>query len=129
MQLRSGALLLRYAAGSLVTAASDYSAFLAAYALLGNATLCVFIARGFSLAVNYLLLQFAVFRPGEQVWRTMPRYIAVVAISGAITAAAIEGLHRYAGVPVVLGKMIAEGLLWGVNYLVLKGRVFNRRPG
>ena len=124
--MKLGFILARYMGSSLITAAVDYLVFLVAYPLLKDILLGVFLARLAAVAVNFVLLRLAVFHSSDRIWATFPKYILVVIISGGITSALISFFNRQFNIPVVVGKMMAEGLLYFINFAILNGLVFRR---
>jgi putative flippase GtrA len=120
-------LLLRYMASSLVTAAADYLVFLFSYPLLESIPASIFLARTASILVNYTLLRMAVFRNREHILRTFPYYIMLVAVSGVIASLMIPKWMEWLNIPVIGAKMLTEGVLYVINYLILKNLVFLRK--
>lgn len=120
-------LLLRYMASSLITAAADYLVFLFSYPLLQNISASIFLARTASVALNYLLLRIAVFGNREHILHTFPRYIMLVAVSGVIASLIIPKWMEWLSISVLGAKMLTEGILYFINYLILKNLVFLRK--
>lgn len=114
-------------ASSLITAAVDYLVFLTIYPLLQKIALSIFLARAASVLVNYLLLRLAVFRNQENILRTFPRYILLVAVSGIIASLMIPQWVNWLNTSVIIAKMLTEAILYFINYIILKHLVFWRK--
>ncbi|MEJ5202044.1 MAG: GtrA family protein [Anaerolineales bacterium] len=125
--VREAFLLLRYMASSLVTAATDYLIFLFSYPLLQNIPASIFLARAASVLINYLLLRMAVFGNREHILHTFPRYIMLVAVSGITASLMIPRWMEWLSISVIGAKMLTEGVLYFINYLILKNLVFLRK--
>lgn len=117
-------LILRYMGASMVTAAVDYASFLALYPLLDNIPTSIFLARLVALVINFLLLRKAVFFSSRQTHNTFPRYLLLVALSGTATSFLVGFFNRHFNIPVIYGKILAEALLYLINFNLLKGLVF-----
>lgn len=117
--------LLRFLLASLSSALVDNLVFFIAYLFLPNIALCHALGRATSLGVNFTLNRKAVFKSRDEVVRTLPRYLALCLVSGAVGYAIIRGLVAV-GMPVLPAKLTAESLLFFLNFVALRKIVFAR---
>lgn len=121
--------LARYVSTSLLTAVVDNLVFLLCYPLVHNVLLSIYVGRLVAILVNYFLLRKVVFNSSDKTTRTFPKYIALVLCSGLLAALLIDFLHAEFNLGVVLGKLVAELLLYLVNFAILNKIVFvHRQP-
>jgi putative flippase GtrA len=117
----------RYVLSSLLTAGVDYLVFMLVFPMLGSVLGSIFLARAASLLVNYILARFVVFFSADRVRKTFPRFAAVVIVSGLATSGLIGVFTARWQLPVLQAKMVAELLLYMVNFTILDRLVFARR--
>ena len=99
------------------------------YPLLHNVLVSIYLARLVAIVVNYFLLRKVVFYSSDKSTRTFPKYITVVLVSGLAASLLIDFFHAEFNTGVVLGKIMAELLLYLVNFAVLNKLVFvHRQP-
>jgi putative flippase GtrA len=121
--------LARYVSTSLLTAVVDNLVFIFCYPLVHNLLASIYLARLVSIVVNYFLLRKVVFYSTDKTTRTFPKYVAVVLVSGLAAALLIDFFNTEFHIGIVLGKIIAELLLYLVNFAVLNKLVFvHRQP-
>jgi putative flippase GtrA len=121
--------MARYVSTSLLTAVVDNLVFVLCYPLVQNVLVSVYMARLVAIVVNYFLLRKVVFYSSDTSTRTFPKYIVVVLVSGLAASLLIDFFHAEFNVGVVLGKIMAELLLYLVNFAVLNKLVFvHRQP-
>jgi putative flippase GtrA len=121
--------MARYVSTSLLTAVVDNLVFVACYPLIHNILVSIYLARLVAIVVNYFLLRKVVFYSSDKTTRTFPRYIALVLVSGLAAALLIDFFNTEFHTGVVLGKIMAELLLYLVNFAVLNRLVFvHRQP-
>ena len=117
----------RYISTSLLTAAVDYLVFILSYPLIQNVLVCIYLARLAAILINFVLLRKVVFYSSDTIPSTFLKYITVVLFSGFITALLINFFNSQLHIRVVLGKMMAELLLYFVNFYFLNRLVFIHR--
>lgn len=117
--------LLRFFFASLASAVVDNLVFALAFMLLPNIGLCQLIGRVVSAGVNFTLNRKAVFLSKDEVRRTLPRYLALVVLSGVLSYGVIKVLHAV-GMPVLPAKLLAESILFLFNFVALRNIVFAR---
>jgi glycosyltransferase involved in cell wall biosynthesis len=120
-------LLMRFSALSLLTALVDNLVFFDAFWATGNRALSQVAGRLVAMTFNYLGVRNLVFHSRQHHSRVLPKYVFVVALNGVVSYALIGMIHARFGVGVIPAKMLAEGLLFLVNFLVLRDLVFTRR--
>ena len=87
--------LFRYVLASIVTAAVDYLVFFLVSPFVGSDLGLTFISRGASVMVNYTLVRNMVFSSRERIMATFPKYVALVAVSGFISATIVTYLRTH----------------------------------
>lgn len=122
--------LFRYVLASIVTAAVDYIVFFLVSPFVGSYLGLTFISRGASVLVNYTLVRNMVFSSRERVLATFPKYLALVAVSGFISATIVSYLCGnfafFKGTKgLLLAKAIAEGLLYLANFVIQRDLIFS----
>ncbi len=121
--------LARYVSTSLLTAVVDNLVFFLCYPWVHNLLVSIYIGRLAAILVNYFLLRKVVFYSSDKPTRTFPRYIALVLFSGLVASFLIDFFNAEFHTGVLLGKIIAELLLYLVNFEVLNKLVFvHRQP-
>lgn len=118
--------LLRYTLASLLSALVDFTVFISIYPFIGNILYSTYTARFVSLFVNYNLVNRKVFGAKNRKRETFPKYILLVIISGFLSSGIIYALHATTGIPVALAKILAESLLYIVNFYIQKKFIFTR---
>jgi putative flippase GtrA len=119
--------MARYVSTSLLTAVIDNLVFFVCYPAIHNILASIYVARLVAIVVNYFLLRKVVFYSSDKDRRTFPRYIAVVLVSGLAAALLIDFFNAEFHISVVPGKIIAELLLYLLNFVVLNKLVFVHR--
>ena len=121
--------MARYISTSLLTAVVDNLVFVVCYPLVHNILVSIYLARLVAIVVNYFLLRKVVFYSSDKSTHTFPKYITVVLVSGLAASLLIDFFNAEFHTGVVLGKIIAELLLYLVNFAVLNKLVFvHRQP-
>jgi putative flippase GtrA len=121
--------MARYISTSLLTAVVDNLVFVLCYPLVHNLLVSIYVGRLAAIVLNYFLLRKVVFYSSDKTTRTLPRYVALVLVSGLAASLLIDFFNAEFHTGVVLGKIIAELLLYLVNFAVLNKLVFvHRQP-
>ena len=74
--------------------------------------------------MNYLLVRSMVFHSRERHVRTLPRFMITVVALGVVSYSLIVLWSEHFGWPVIVCKILAEGLLFIVGFLVQRSVVF-----
>ncbi|HLG98262.1 MAG TPA: glycosyltransferase [Bryobacteraceae bacterium] len=119
--------LFRFSLLSLLTAALDNLVFYVAFHAIGNLLAAQVISRSAAVLFNYSAARRAVFLSHEPNKILLPRYLSVVLASGAASYQLIRFLGYSFGLPVIPAKVIAESLLFALNFIVLRDFVFTGR--
>ena len=125
--MRIGFVLARFTMLSLATAMLDNLVFFAGISGgLGPAAAQV-LARGIAILVNYPLARRTVFLSNEPHRSTLMRYLGLVAVSGFLSFQLLQLLERGLAITVLHAKLLAESVLFIVNFVVQRDFVFVRR--
>lgn len=123
-----GSVLLRFALSSLGCAAVDLAIF-AVLAHGGTAVgMAVLAARAVSSLLNFFCNRRYVFRSDRPVVVALLLYYLLVAAVGLLSYAMTVSLSSPGGLPLVVGKALADSLLFLASYLAQRYLVFTRRP-
>ncbi len=127
--------LFRYILSSAATALFDYLVFLLILPLTGGSILLsTYLSRAAALCVNYTLVRNLVFDSRTALRRTFPLYLLLVCVSGFLSAMIVMGLKSALGLDERLGKLLAETVLYLINFLIQRDFIFRspeslREPG
>lgn len=127
--------LFRYILSSAATALFDYLVFLLVLPLTGGSILLsTYLSRAAALCVNYTLVRNLVFDSRTALRRTFPLYLLLVCVSGFLSAMIVMGLKSALGLDERLGKLLAETVLYLINFLIQRDFIFRspeslREPG
>ena len=117
--------LFRYILSSAATALFDYLVFLLVLPLTGGSILLsTYLSRAAALCVNYTLVRNLVFDSRTALRRTFPLYLLLVCVSGFLSAMIVMGLKSALGLDERLGKLLAETVLYLINFLIQRDFIF-----
>jgi putative flippase GtrA len=119
--------LFRFALLSLLTATLDNLAFYFAYHATASVLAAQAIARSVAVLFNYGGARKAVFLSHEGHSVLIPRYTLVVVACGGASFGLIRLLAHLLGAGPVLAKIVAESLLFAVNFVLMRDFVFTGR--
>jgi len=119
--------LLRFLMASLATAGLDNVSFLIAYKAGAGLVASQGIARVAAILFNYPVVKRKVFRVAPSPEIAVLRYLLVVCLSASASIGLIQLLRNLSGVPVPQAKLLAETLLFLVNFIVLRDFVFRAK--
>jgi putative flippase GtrA len=119
--------LLRFSFLSLMTAVLDNCVFFVAYRLTSDILQSQVLARAVAVGFNYGLARRAVFLSDEKHKTVFPKYIALVLLSGTLSYALIELLTATFPIRVIVAKLIAESIVFFLNFAIQRDFVFTRR--
>jgi putative flippase GtrA len=122
-------LLFRFSILALMTAAVDNLVFLTAYSVTASIAESQAIGRLVAMIVNYLGARGVVFQSRQRHASVFPKYVALVAVNGVVSYAAIQLEMRWLGLKVMPAKLIAEGLLFIANFAIQRDFIFTKRGG
>ena len=81
------------------------------------------------MGFNYAAVKRAVFYSGQSVSHTLPKYLALVCVSGVVSYLLIKGLVMFTPLPVIAAKLVAEPLVFLANFAIQRDFIFAVRPG
>ncbi|MEN6601393.1 MAG: glycosyltransferase [Bryobacteraceae bacterium] len=124
--MRVGFVLLRFTLLSLATSVLDNLIFLAAFFSTGSIVSSQVAGRAGAILFNYPAARRAVFLSHQRHRKLLPRYLLLVVASGAASYALIAVIRSFSAWPVAAAKMIAESILFPVNFIIQREYVFRR---
>lgn len=125
--LRVYAPMVRFAASSALAASVDYVLLFLLHLLTGSLAMSVVGARVASATLNYQTNRRVVF--GRHSSSSAPRYAALVGVVLALNLALMQLLVAGVGLPLLVAKVLTEGALLGVSYVVQRRFVFPAGEG
>ncbi len=127
--LRIGFVLARFSLLSFATAVLDNVVFFAAMQTGLAIPAAQLTARAAAVMFNYPLARRAVFHSGEPHTTTFTRYALLAVASGYASYHLLSFLNSSLGWPVQISKVVAESILFLVNFLIQRDFVFTRKRG
>jgi putative flippase GtrA len=116
--------VLRFAAISLISSAIDNLIFYLVFHATGSIAGAQIAARVVSVMFNYAAVRNTVFRCGQPHGVLLPKYLFLVTLNAVLSYAGIRLLTAVSPIGVVPAKMVAETLLFLLNYAAQKAYVF-----
>jgi putative flippase GtrA len=116
--------LLRFTLAGLLSAAIDYAVFILVFSLSGSIFGSQAAARFVSMGFNYAAVKRAVFYSGQSITDTLPKYLALVCVSGFISYLLIKGLAMFTPLPVIAAKLLAEPVIFLANFAIQRDFIF-----
>jgi putative flippase GtrA len=120
--------LLRFFLASIVSAVVDNVVFIIAYAIWPNILFAQATGRVTSGTCNFLLNKKMVFQSKGKNSTLAIRYVLLVVFSGLLTYALIRLYVQLLPIDVVPAKIIAEILVFFINFVLQRDIVFAARP-
>jgi len=118
--------LLRFTFVSLISAVLDNLVFAAVFACWPNLGAAQITGRVLATLFNFWGNRNTVFRSKEQITRTLPKYLLLVAVSGAMSYGLIRLFSLSGVMDVYVAKILAETILFFANFVVQRDFVFPR---
>ena len=119
--------MVRFASVSMLTALLDNAVFILAYWISPQLALSQAAGRLVALVFNYLTVKKAVFFSNQKHGETFLKYVALVVLSGLMSFGLIRFFVAHLPIGIVPAKLLAETLLFFVNFIVERDFVF-RKP-
>lgn len=119
--------LLRFSFVSLISAVLDNLVFVAFFVCWPNLCAAQIAGRVLATLFNFWGNRNTVFRSKEQITRTLPKYLLLVMVSGAMSYVLIRLFSRSGVMDVYVAKILAETILFFANFVVQRDFVFPRR--
>jgi glycosyltransferase involved in cell wall biosynthesis len=117
---------IRYCGGSLVTALVDSLVFSLVYRASGNLVASQISGRAVAVAIAFAIARNVVFHSHTGVLASFLKYLALVVVMGFVSFSLLSLLHRTTGLPILICKLTAEGLLFVGNFSIQRQLVFGR---
>ena len=122
--MRSYFVLMRFTLAGLFSAAIDYAVFILVFKLSGGIAASQASARIVSMGFNYAAVKKAVFYSGQSTAETLPKYLALVCVSGVVSYLLIKGLVMFTPLPVIAAKLLAEPVVFLANFAIQRDFIF-----
>ena len=120
--------LLRFGSVSLLTSIVDNVVFYLAFQRLEHVLAAQVLGRLVAVVFNYSMVRRTVFYSREKHKTVLPRYLALVLVSGSLSYAGIRILAGH-GMGTMAAKILVETLLFFVNFAVQRLFIFNPESG
>ena len=118
-------ILFRYLFSSIATAIVDFIVFMVSLSFGANIFTANILARTASIGVQFVLLDRFVFYSNSKFIKFI-LFATYVYIMGALSAWTQVGVVEHFGISVVLAKILVEGLLFFINFAVLRLYIFTK---
>lgn len=126
--LRIYFVLLRFSIIAILSALVDYAVFMLVYYLVTpDVRVSLICSRVVSVTFNYLNVRRFAFRSHEKYIQTLPKYLLLALFSGVMAYALITGLMSLLNWHVVAAKVVAEFIMFIINFLVQRDFIFRRQ--
>jgi glycosyltransferase involved in cell wall biosynthesis len=121
--------LLRFAMASMCAAILDNMAFGALYFATGSIGGSMVAGRVVSALFNFAMVKRVVFNSRGRAWRELGKYTVLMAVSGALSFGLIKMFVARLSIGVIHSKLLAESILFFVNFVAQRDIVFTDRKG
>ena len=116
----------RYCGTSMMAAVIDSLVFYLVYNGTGNLIASQVSGRAVAMAAVFLLVRNVVFRSDAKISVSLAKYVLLAIAMGSISYTILNYLQAAAGMPVLLSKLTAEGLLFLASFSLQRQVVFGR---
>ena len=120
--------LLRFGSVSLMSALLDNLIFILLVHRIGSILASQVISRVFTVIFNYGMVRSSVFYSKQRHKTVLPKYLALILVSGSCSYAGIQLLSTRYGVGVVSAKLLVETVLFFANFAIQRA-IFRPRNG
>lgn len=121
--------LFRFTMTSLLSAVIDNSVFIVVFGLSSNILASQAVARLLATLYNYIAVRKIVFYSKERTAKTLPKYLALVCVSGAVSYLLINVLISLTPLTVIAAKICVETVIFLANFAIQRDFVFSRNKG
>lgn len=126
--LRIYFVLLRFSIIAILSAMLDYAVFMLVYFVITkNVIASLICGRIVSVTFNYLNVRRYAFRSHEKHIHTLPKYLTLAVVSGLMAYALINSFMSLLNWHVVWAKIVAEFIMFIINFLVQRDFIFRRQ--
>ncbi len=119
--------LLRFSMLSMLSALIDNLVFLCAFFVTGSIAYSQISGRLLSVVFNYTAVRKLVFHSQQSHRVVLPRYLLLVCASGLLSYSLIRLFTSTLAMPIMGAKVLAESLVFLVNFTVQRDFIFKRR--
>jgi glycosyltransferase involved in cell wall biosynthesis len=116
----------RYCGASLLAAIIDSSVFYLVFSKTADLVASQISGRTIAIAVVFMVARNLVFRSSVSVPKALAKYLTVATVMGIVSYGMMNYLREFGGVPVLLSKLVAEGLLFVASFSIQRQVVFAR---
>ncbi len=125
--LRIYFVLFRFTIIAILSALVDYGIFILIYYLAyPSVLLSLACGRIVSITFNYLNVRHYAFRAKMSHWKTLPKYLVLACFSGIMAWLLITGFMTRLHWHVVMAKIVAEAIMFIVNFMIQRDFIFKR---
>lgn len=117
---------IRYCGASLMAALIDSLVFYSVFTATNNLVGSQIAGRAVAISVVFIINRQLVFRSDAGVLTSLTKYLALVTLMGFVSYVLLSYLHRATGIPIVLAKLLAEGVLFIGNFSIQRQIIFVR---
>ncbi len=117
---------LRFIASSLLTALVDNIIFILSFSMGGSILFSQALARAASTLVNFTINKKFVFKHEEPHWPAFIKFVLLVVFMGGVSYSMIQFMVTYLGFAVVPAKILAETLLYLINFATQRTLIFRK---
>ena len=118
--------LLRFSFIAVLSACLDYGVFMAVVLIWHDILAAIIAARAVSMSLNYLFVKRLAFNSEQSHWRTLPKYLLLALFSGGAAYFMIVGMVHNWHWDILLAKIIAESIMFVVNFVIQRDFIFKR---
>lgn len=118
--------LLRFSFIALLSACLDYVVFMAVVFIWHDILAAIIAARIVSMTLNYLFVKRLAFNSAQSHWHTLPKYLLLALLSGGAAYFMIVGMVDDWHWHVLLAKVLAESIMFVVNFVIQRDFIFKR---
>lgn len=120
-------LIFFYLFSSILSVLIDFSIFSLSINTGGNIWIATMLGRLCSTIVNFTVNRSVVFKSKGSIFKQWGGYLALVCVSGIISALMVHGLSQIFGGKIIILKAIVEGSLFFFNYYVQRNIIFAKK--
>ena len=118
---------LRYCGSGILAAIVDSLTFYLTYQATAHLAWSQFAGRALAVMVAFMVARNLVFRSHAGVFTSLAKYLGLVIAMGIVSYSLIQFLHVRMNWPVLVAKIVAEGMLFLGNFAVQRDFIFAKR--
>lgn len=117
----------RYCGSAILAALVDSLVFYGVHASGASTAWAQVAGRAAAVSVAFFVTRQLVFHSEARLLVSLAKYLSLVLVMGFVSYNMLELLHSKAGLPILLAKLVAEGLLFLGNFAIQRDFIFVRR--